>query len=398
MNIAFYIAKRYAFRFSNNAAINVIALIAAVGIIASSMALFVVMSVFSGLRDFSLSFSNDTDPDLRIVTLKGKSFYLNDKIFAILQNKDISNFSFYVEEKAMFRYGDKEIITTFKGVDSQFNNITQLQSKIISGKWINSNSNDVVVGLLLADKLNLGLYDYNKVLEVYIPKTGEGLIENLDDSFEKEPLVSTGVIQVSEEFDQKYIFCDIRLIQQMLHYKNNQMTGIEIKAKPGISIEKLQNELSNEFGLNFEIKNKTQINDSLYKMLNTENLAVYLIFTLVLIIALFNLVGALIMLIIDKKPDLKTMLNLGLEIKQIRKIFLFQGLIIAFFGGIIGITLGYFLVLLQEKFHLVMITSQLPYPVKLEWDNLIIVFLTILSLGYIASKMASNSINKKSLK
>ena len=398
MNFPFYIAKRYAFSLSKTTAINVITFIASFGIIVGAMALFVVLSVFSGLRDFSLSFTNATDPDLRIETLKGKSFFLSETQENQLKtSKEFTKYSKIVEERALFYYNNKEHVAYLKGVDPNFTSVNGFNKFLYAGDWLEPNTNQVVVGSGISRKLALGLFDFNNVLEVYIPKPGSGMIENPEDDFNKAPLLTSGIFQVSEDIDEKYIFSSIPLAQGLLNYKPNQLTYIDFKMAPNVSESDAIATINKIFPNQVKVKNRAQLNDALYKMLNTENIAVYLIFTLVIIIALFNLIGAIIMMIIEKKSNLKTLYNLGTEIKYLKNIFLFQGNIISIFGGILGLALGIIIVLAQQQFELIMITPSLAYPVVFETKNILIVLFTIVILGFIASKIASSTVSKKLL-
>ncbi len=398
MNFPFYIAKRYAFSLSKTTAINVITFIASLGIIVGAMALFVVLSVFSGLRDFSLSFTNATDPDLRIETLKGKSFFISETQESQLKSsKEFTNYSKIVEERALFYYKNKEQVAYLKGVDANFCQVNAFNTFLYAGDWLEPNTNQVVVGSGISSKLALGLLDFNNVLEVYIPKPGSGMIENPDEAFNKSPLLTSGIFQVSEDVDEKYIFSSIPLAQGLLNYKSNQLTYIDFKLAQNVSEKDAIATINKIFPNQVKVKNRAQLNDALYKMLNTENIVVYLIFTLVIIIALFNLIGAIIMMIIEKKTNLKTLYNLGTEIKYLKNIFLFQGNIISIFGGILGLILGIIVVLIQQQFELVMITPTLAYPVVFEIENIVIVLLTIIILGFIASKIASSTVTKKLL-
>ena len=398
MNFPFYIAKRYAFSLSKTTAINVITFIASLGIIVGAMALFVVLSVFSGLRDFSLSFTNATDPDLRIETLKGKSFFISEsQEFQLKSSNEFTNYSKIVEERALFYYKNKEQVAYLKGVDANFCQVNAFNTFIYAGDWLEPNTNQVVVGSGISRKLALGLFDFNNVLEVYIPKPGSGMIENPDEAFNKSPLLTSGIFQVSEDVDEKYIFSSIPLAQGLLNYKPNQLTYIDFKMAQNVSEKDAIATINKIFPNQVKVKNRAQLNDALYKMLNTENIVVYLIFTLVIIIALFNLIGAIIMMIIEKKTNLKTLYNLGTEIKYLKNIFLFQGNIISIFGGILGLILGICVVLIQQQFELVMITPSLAYPVVFEIENILIVLLTIIILGFIASKIASSTVTKKLL-
>ena len=398
MNFPLYIAKRYIFSKSKNNAINIITGIASMGIIVGAMALFVVLSVFSGLRVFSLSFSNDSDPDLKINPSKGKSIFISPYQEKQLKNiEGIANYSKVIEERVLFYFDGKEQVTYLKGVDDNFKNINAISKSLFNGKWLKTNTYQVVIGYGISQKLSLGLFDFNNNFEVFVPKPGKGTIENPEQAFNKSVLIPVGIYAISEDLDSKYVFADISLAQELLEYKPNQISGIEIKTKPNANEAAIQSQIEKIFNNKIEIKNRAQLNATLYKMLNTENIAVYLIFTLVIIIALFNLIGALIMMILDKKGNLKTLFNLGTEVKDLRKIFLLQGSLLSVFGGILGLFLGVILVVLQQQFNLVMITSTLAYPVVFNFENVLIVLATIILLGILASLIASSRVSKKLL-
>lgn len=398
MNVTFYIAKRYSFRFTKNSAINTITTIASVGIIVGTMCLFVVLSVFSGLKNLSLSYANTTDPDIRIETNVGKKFSIsNNQLNLLKNNKDIAFFSKSIEEKALFTFKDKEQIAVLKGVDNQYDKVTQFSKKVLNNDWIEPQTNDVIVGAGISKRLTLGTMDYVNLLEVFAPKPGKGLIESETDGFNQAVLNPINIYFVNEDYDQKYIIADIGITQQLLNYKNNEFTYIEIKTKPNVDIEKLQDDLKIQLGKNYLVKNRAELNESLYKMLNTENIAVYLIFTLVVIIALFNLAGSLIMMIIEKKQNLKTLYHLGMKMSHLKNIFFIQGNIITVIGSIVGLLLGIGIVALQQNFNLVMLTPEIAYPVVFENKNIVIVLATILILGFLTAWLASSRITKNLL-
>jgi lipoprotein-releasing system permease protein len=399
LNFSLYIAKRYLFSKSKNNAINIITGIASVGIIVGTMALFVVLSVFSGLRDFSLSFSNDFDADLKVIPHVGKSFFISSKQENQLKNlKDIASFSKVVEERVLFFFDGKEQVTYLKGVDANFTKTNILsQNNIFNGQWLKPNTYQVVIGYGISQKLSLGLFDFNNPFEVYVPLKGKAVIESEADAFNKTTLIPVGIYAISEDLDSKYVFCDLALAQQLLEFQSNQVSGIEIKLKPNVDETNIIQKLNAIFQNKAEIKNRAQQNATLYKMLNTENIAVYLIFTLVIIIALFNLIGALIMMVLDKKSNLKTLFNLGSEIKDLKKIFLLQGTLLSIIGGVIGLGLGIIVVIIQQQYKLIMITESLAYPVVFTFQNVLIVFGTIVLLGFIASLIASSRVTKKLL-
>ena len=398
MNFPLYIAKRYIFSRSKNNAINIINRIASLGIIVGAMALFVVLSVFSGLKIFSLSFSNDIDPDLKVTSTLGKSFFVSpSQEKQINQIEGVVSYSKIVEERVLFTFDGKQEVTYLKGVDNNFNKVNAIKKTIYKGEWLKKDTYQVVAGYGIAQQFSMGLLDYNHYLEVLAPRPGKGTIENPEEAFNKMILAPVGIYSISEDLDSKYVFADLGLAQELLEYKPNQISGIEMKIKKDADENAIVSKLQTIFNNKITVKNRAQLNEALYKMLNTENLAVYLIFTLVIVIALFNLIGALIMMILDKKANLKTLLNLGTEIKDLRKIFLLQGTLLSVFGGIIGLTLGIAIVLLQQHFELVMITPTLAYPVVFTVENVLIVLATIITLGFIASLIASSRVSKKLL-
>ncbi len=398
MNFPLYIAKRYLRSRSKSNAINIITRLASAGIIFGSAALFVVLSVFSGLIDFSLSFSNTIDPDLKALPLKGKSFYISESHQNKIKNiPGIASFSKIAEERVLFVFNGKEQVTYLKGIDSIFTNVSTIKNTIVTGQWLRPQTSQVVLGLGISQKLSLGLFDYNNSFEVYVPKPGKGDIQTPDDAFNKAVLVPIGIYAISEELDSKYVFSDLTLAQDLLGFDKNQVSGIEFKMKPKANETEIINQLEEIFENSITVKNRAQLNDALYKMLNAENIVVYLIFTLIIIVFLFNLVGALIMMIIEKKANLKTLYNLGVEVKALRRIFLLQGTLITVIGGSIGLALGSIIVVLQQYFGLVKITETLAYPVVFTIQNVLIVLTTIIVFGFIASLIASSRVNKKLL-
>ncbi len=398
MNISLYIAKRYLYSPSKNKAINVISRIASLGIVVGAMALFVVLSVFSGLRDFSLTFINKSDPDLKIAASTGKSFFISPKQETQIQAiGGVAYYSKIIEERVLFGFGDKQQVAYLKGIDANFNKVNAFDKNIFNGEWLESNSGQVVVGYGIAQKLSMGLLDFNTAFEVLVPKPGKGAIENPEDSFNKTTLLPVGIYNINEDLDLKYVFCDLGLMQELMQYKNNQISGIEIKLKPNANEEAVAKSIATIFHNKIVVKNRIQLNESLYKMLNTENTVLYLIFTLVIIIALFNLIGALIMMILEKKSNLKTLYNLGVEVKSLQKIFFYQGVLLSLFSGLLGLFLGMVMVLLQSHFQFIMITAALAYPVVFSIENIAIVFMTNLLLGSLAAFIASSQVTKKFL-
>jgi len=384
---------------SKNNAINLITGISSLGIIAGSMAMFVVLSVFSGLREFSLSFVNDFDPDLKVMPVSGKKLTVHDSMWTSLQNlKDAKAISGVIEERALFTYDGKDQVAYLKGVDSNYIFVNPIQKNIFHGQWLNHDSDDVVLGSGIGQKLSVGLFDYNRILEVYMAKPGKGTIDRPEDAFNRLAIHPVGYYFLNEELSQKYVFCDIELSRELLEFEANEFTALEIKIKEGSSEGVLKKEINKIFNNEVQIKNRTELNASLHRMLNTENLVLYLILTLVLIVTLFTLIGALIMTILDKKSNIKTLFHLGASLQELKLIFLTQGFMICLTGALIGIIIGVVLVGLQQYFSFFMITPSLPYPVDFKMGNIILVLFTISSLGFLASYIASSRVNDKLLK
>ena len=398
MNFPFYIAKRYLFSKSSNNAINFITGIAGFGIIIGSAALFIVLSGFAGLKDFTLEFSSYVDPDLKLIPSQGKSLVIeDDERQAISDIPGVASFSEVVEERVLINYDTKNEAVILKGVDENFPKKT-IDSIVSHGTWFEQGSPQTVAGWGVANNLSFGILNYAKTLKIYVPKPGKGQVTSIKSAFNTVDAVNIGVFQINESLDNNYVFTSIETARALLNYEPSRVSALEIILDENAVIDDVRESLSGIFGNSMVIKDRFQLNDALYKMLNTENLAVYLIFTLVLIIALFNVIGSIIMMILDKKKNLNTLFSLGVSIKDIRKIFFLQGSLMSVLGGLSGLLMGFLLVVLQKLFGFVLITPTLPYPVSIKPMNFLIVFATISILGILASKIAAARISPNLVK
>ena len=399
MNFPFYIAKRYLFSKSSTTAINIITIIAAGGVVVGAMALFIVLSGFAGLKDFSLQFTNVFDSDLKVIPASGKTITFTKSSEAKLQKiEGIAAYSKIIEERVFLHFRDKNEIAYIKGVDENYGAVNPVDSILIYDSWFSPNEKEVVIGIGTSQKLSLGTRDYGNLLEIYVPKPYGG--QRLDPSqvFNKESVVVVGIYEINEELNSKYVFSDIDFAQSLLKIDSTKFSSVELKLHEGVSENSIRDQLIAIFPEAVLVKNRIQQNDALYKMLNTENIAVYLIFTLVLIIALFNVIGSIIMMILDKRKNIKTLFNIGANLRDIRRIFFLQGALMTCLGGALGILIGAIAVWAQLRFEYINITASLPYPVKLEAINVVIVFVTITVLGLVASKIASSRVREKLLK
>lgn len=396
MNFPLYIARRYLLSKSSNNAINIITLIATLGVIVSTIALFVVLSVFSGLKDFSLSFIRTSDPDLKITSTRGKSFYFNDSIEQALVKDKIAAYTKVIEERVFLSYGEKSHVASIKGVDSNYLNVNRLDTAIYYGNWVNyDHKYTVVVGSAISTSLSIASYDFAETLKIYVPKPGKGYITNPKTAFNQIGAQTIGIYRLTDDIDKKYVYSNLSLAQDLLNYKTDQISAVEIKVNADYDVKEVQQDLELSLGDRFDVRTRQQLNSVFYKMLNTENLVSYLVFTLILVIALFNVIGAIVMMIIDKRENLKTLFHLGSSIREIRKIFVFQGFLLTVFGLFVGLLLSIPFVLLQKKYGFIMITQSLAYPVEFRLVNVIVVIITLLFLGFLAAKIASARISKK---
>ena len=262
MNFPLYIAKRYIRSNSKNSAINIINRIASMGIIVGAMALFVVLSVFSGLKVFSLSFTNEIDPDLKISSTLGKSFLISpDQESQIKKVAGLASYTKIIEERVLFTFNGKQEVTYLKGVDSNFTKVNAIEKKLFNGQWFKLDTYQVVVGYGVSQKFSMGLLDFNNQLEVLVPKPGKGAIENPDQAFNKTDLIPVGIYAISEDLDSKYVFADLGLAQELLEYKTNQISGIELKLKAGADENAIVEKLQTIFNNKITVKNRAQIKD-----------------------------------------------------------------------------------------------------------------------------------------
>jgi len=359
------------------------------------LALFIVLSVFSGLKSFSAIFLNATDPDIRITASKGKSFEFTENLKHLLaEDSTIFAYSKVIEERAFFKHKKKEHIAFIKGVDSNYVNVVKIDSLVYAGDWLDYSRNTALVGNGIANKLSLGILNYGEALNIFVPKPGKNYISNPSKAFRKTSVEAVGVFSVSEELDNKFVFISLSTCQKLLNYSENQISAIDIKTNTTEFTTHTIKTLQKKLGTDYKVVSREELNAVFYKILNTEKLVAYLIFTLVLIIAIFNVIGSIIMMIIDKKANLNTLYNLGASVKEIKQIFVFQGFLLTLFGLVIGLSMGCGLIFLQNRFQLFMITNTIAYPIEFKLSNLLIVVATITLLGYFASRIASARISK----
>ena len=395
MNPIFYIARRYMFAKSSQNVINIINRVTAFVVVLGAAALFIVLAGFAGLKHFTLSFSSTFDPDLKILPAKGKYLSLTSQDTLKLQQiSQVAHFTKVLEEQVFLTHNQKNHIAYIKGVDEQYPKVNEIDSIIVLGNW-QLTPPSVVVGGTIFNKLGLNLTDASSPLQIVVPKAGKGSILSDPMPYRQAFSVVQGIYQLTEDLDKKYVFSSLDEARFLLGVTPDKVSAIEVKLAPQADEKTATEAIVRAFEQPVIVKNRVQLNDALYRMLNTENIAVYLIFILVLIIALFNLVGAIIMMILDKKDDLQTLYALGMNQRQMRQIFFWQGTMASVVGATIGIALGALIVWLQQQFSLVMISPTLAYPVAITPMNTLIVLVTIVVLGLLASLVASSRVKNR---
>ncbi|HIE49219.1 MAG TPA: ABC transporter permease [Gammaproteobacteria bacterium] len=364
--------------------------LAAFGVFVSAASLFVVLSGFGGLKDFSLGFISYTSPDLKASANSGKTFFLDEKDYKSLS--DLSSFSSVsraVEERVFVSTNKNSQIVQLKGVD-EFFPLRVVDSILVEGNWVNQGEKELVAGWGVANSLGLELLDNINAPMVYAPRPGSGQVLSVEDAFASSVFLTLGVFEINEETNNSVVYTSLSTAQELLGYDSSQVSSVNFYLHNSVNEALAIEEIKGVLGDSFVVKTRLAQNDTLYKMLNTEQAAVYLIFTLVVIIALFNVVGALIMMILEKRSDLQVLLSLGLVKKEISRVFFYQGVLISIAGSLSGVFVGFCLVLLQQNFSLFMITPSLAYPVSVSVMTFVVVFFTVVVLGSLASKIASS--------
>ena len=396
MQVLFFIALRYFFTKSKQSIINLINLTSIGVVLVATASLFIVLSAFSGLKDFGLSFSNSFDPSVRVSASYGKTLLIDSlQLEAINALDEVILASPVLEEKIFLSFNNKNQVAFLKGVEDRYPEVVEIDSLIVSGDWFKNDFDEVIIGGGIANNLSLGVYDYTSFLTLSAPKRkgGIGLGKN---PFTKETALVSGIYFANEQLDKKYLFARVELARRLLQRSQGEYTYLEIRTVENPNLDALKASLKKILSQDITVLNRAQLNAALYKMLNTENLAVYLIFSLIIIIALFNVVGSLIMMFLDKKPQLKILFAMGLRPKEIQRVFFYLGGLICWVGGGLGVLIGALLVFIQGYFPLLYVPgTSLPYPVLFELNNFLIVLFTILILGTLTTAWATRNMDKK---
>jgi lipoprotein-releasing system permease protein len=403
MRLSVYIAKRYLFAKKSRNAINIISAVSVAGVAVGTMALIIVLSVFNGLEGMVSRIFNTFDPNLKITAVKGKVFSPDSLMLVRLGNvKGVSAYSLTLEENALLRYGDKQFPAIIKGVDDNFAKVTSIDSSMWEGEFrlrTKSNPYEAVIGLGVANYLGIRINFINQLI-IYEPKRTGSVTLNPENAYIKRYITPSGIFEVEQEYDSKYVFIPLDFARQLLEY-NSEISSIEIKTDGSEDIDLVQSSVKKIFGENFLVKNRLQQQEIFYKVMRSERLAIFIILTLILLIASFNIIGSLTMLIIEKERDIEILKSLGADNSLIRKIFIFEGWMISIIGAFAGIVLGFVICWSQQRFGIIRLNSESlmmsAYPIVMKLKDFIIVPATVLLIGYWAAWYPVRFLTKKYL-
>jgi lipoprotein-releasing system permease protein len=387
LNFSFFIAKRYLISKKSNNAINIITWISIVAIAITTAALIVILSAMNGLTGAVADLYNSLEPDLKVTTTTGKFFEADSALIQRIQQiNGVEAISLTYSDKALLKNNEKQMLVTVKGVDDRFKQVTKIDSTIIEGvNRIAMDKSNMVLGRGIANNLYVNVMEVSSELSLLSPKKGKSSDFAADANFTQVFFTPSGVFSLNDEFDYQFVFISLKKAYELFS-ETNRISGIEIKCNENVN--DVQSDLTELLGAGFEVKNRYQLNDVLFKTLETEKLATFIILAFILIIATFNIIGALTMLIIEKQKDIKTLFSMGADLTLIRSIFMREGFLITSVGAVIGLILGLFVCWLQMEFHLVTFGDDfiIPYyPIQLKLKDFVWIFGLIMLIGFFAA-------------
>ena len=397
MSFSSFIAKRYYWSKSKWNIVNIISKAASFVLVIAVCSFFIVLSVFSGLKNFGETYSKSFDPEIKISTSSYKYFAINDSLLKKIQNiPEVVYLSKLLEEKVLVQNEEKNDFAYLYGVDNSYSSVMQIDSVITLGKWITPSSKEfeAVVSYSLADNLNLGLFNYGGSLDVLVPskKSKSNFFKK---KFSSYSYIVSGLFSSSDAADQKTVFVSISSARQLLGLEKGALSAILVKTNNSARSSFIANKIKKILGSGFSVKTREELNDTYYKMLNAEGLVLNLVLGLILIVAMFNTVGAVIILIVEKQKDIKTLYKLGANKSQVNSLFFRHGLYLSYSGGFIGLVLGCIIVFIQEVFGLILLSgTSIPYPVIFDLNNFMIVIGWLLIVGLGGSFLSSLALKK----
>ncbi|MDR1652215.1 MAG: FtsX-like permease family protein [Prevotellaceae bacterium] len=389
LKFAFFVARRYLFSKKTHNVINIISGISAAGVMVVSAALVCVLSIFNGFEALVGSLYSTFDPDLKIGPAKGKFFDFTDaKIQRVISFQEVAEYTEVVQDNALLRYGDKQMPSIVKGVSPRFEAMIQIDNIMYDGEFSLSDGafENSVTGLGVAAMLRINPY-YFMPLDIYAPKRSERVnMLRPDKSFNTVKTFVAGIFKVSQaQYDDNYTIISLPLARSLFEVDSTAVSAVEIQLKPNVSINKVKSQIKSVLGEDFVVKNRIEQQESYFRILNVERWIAFCILCFIVLIASFNIISSLSMLIIDKSDDIQTLKSMGANETLIRYIFLFEGWLIAVVGAAVGIIVGAALCLVQQHFGLLTIGEGAvvdSYPVVVRFSHIVLVFATVITIGF----------------
>lgn len=400
MRFPFFIARRYLFAKKSHNAINIITLVSVIGVAVGTMALVVVLSVFNGFEKLILNLFNAFNPDMEIRLKEGKVFSMDEIPLEEIKNiPGLVLYSELLEETALLTYRDRQHLVTMRGVNDSFISITGIDTMLVAGEFIleQGDADFFVLGQGVEYVLGANINDFLNPINLYVPKRGRSTGLQPSQAFNASSNFASGVFGVQAEFDMEYILVPMRLARQLLEY-DNEVTSVVIGLDASANAIRVQRQIQDMVGPGFEVRNRLQQQDFLYKVMRSEKWAIFLILTFILIIASFNVIGSLTMLVIEKTRDIRILHSMGASQKVIRRIFLVEGIMISLGGALAGIFLGGLISWLQMRFGIIAIQAEGSfiidaYPVYVKALDFVLVSITVFGIGLLASVLPVRNIS-----
>lgn len=404
MQLPFFIARRYFLSKKSQRAINIISMISVLGILVGTAALVIVLSVFNGFEDLILRLYNAFDPDVKIEATQGKTFtYHHFPHEQLRKDPAVAYLQPVIEENALVRYGDKQFIVTVKGVDTLFAATSGVDSMLLDGQFLlqEGDTDFAVLGSGVAYGLQLHLNDFLNPVEFYAPRRDAGSLLNPEEAFNRRYLYTTGIFGIQQEYDSRYVLVPFRFARDIFEF-DSLVSAVEITLKEGSDVDAAITRITALTGEGFTVKDRFRQHESIYRIMKSEKWAVFLILSFILIIATFNIIGTLSMLVIEKKKDIAILHSMGADKRMLQRIFLAEGLFINLIGCCLGMTVGLLICWGQQYFGWIELSGSgsfviNAYPVKIEWSDLLFVFLTVFTIGLLAAWYPSRRMVAQSL-
>ncbi len=393
----FFIARRYLFSRKSTHVIQIISAISVLGVMVGSAALIVLLSAFNGLESWVIGLYDAFDSDIKITHTDDKFFRLSDdQIKRIAALEETALLMPAIEENALATYGDASFICAVKGVGPAFVRMSGIDSMITDGSFSLGNDSfpQALVGAGVAYSLSLNLRNAFTGIDLYVPRPGAGYTLNPTEAFQSAVIRPSGIFQIQPEVDTRYIIVPYGFASRLFS-REGMFSALEVKLRNSFNGKIFQEQAQAVLGPKFKIQNRFQQHELLYKIINSEKWAVYLILTFILVIAVFNIIGSMTMLIVDKRYDIRTLESLGADQPTLQRIFFLEGMLISVIGLLLGCIAGFVLIYLQDRVGLVMISELEAYPVQFRWPDLILIGLTVLGIGAMAAWFPATRLLKR---